>query len=51
MLERVATVLSGLEKPIVFIGGATIPLYLDEMAASEARATKDIDCVVEITSK
>jgi len=51
MLERVAAVLSGLEKPIVFIGGATIPLYLDDMAALEARATKDIDCVVEITSR
>lgn len=51
MLEQAAQALSALEEPIAFIGGAAIPLYLDEIAASEARATKDVDCVVEITSR
>jgi len=36
---------------IVFIGGATIPLYLDEVSAADARPTTDVDCVVDITPR
>ena len=50
MLEKAGKLLSVLSEHIVFTGGATISLYLDEVSASDARPTKDVDCVVEITS-
>ncbi|MEG3860932.1 hypothetical protein [Microcoleus sp. herbarium12] len=51
MLETAARVLSQVPVTIVFTGGATISLYLDEVAAPDIRPTDDVDCVVEITSK
>ena len=51
MLETVARVLSQVRITIVFTGGATIFLYLDEVAAPDIRPTDDVDCVVEITSR
>ena len=51
MLETVARVLSQVRTTIVFTGGATIFLYLDEVAAPDIRPTDDVDCVVEITSR
>jgi hypothetical protein len=51
MLETVARVLSQVPTTIVFTGGATIFLYLDEVAAPDIRPTDDVDCVVEITSR
>lgn len=51
MLERAASLLAALERHVVFTGGATIALYLDEITASEVRPTIDVDCVVEIASK
>jgi hypothetical protein len=51
MLETVAQVLSKVPTTIVFTGGATIFLYLDEVAASDIRPTVDVDCVVKITSR
>ncbi|MGI8500692.1 MAG: nucleotidyl transferase AbiEii/AbiGii toxin family protein [Hassallia sp.] len=50
MLEKAGKLLSVLNEHIVFTGGATISLYLDEISAADARPTKDVDCVVEITS-
>jgi Nucleotidyl transferase AbiEii toxin, Type IV TA system len=50
MLEKAGKLLSVLTEHIVFTGGATISLYLDEISAADARPTKDVDCVVEITS-
>ena len=51
MLETVAQVLSQVPTTIVFTGGATISLYLDEAAAPDIRPTDDVDCVVEIISR
>ena len=51
MLETVARVLSQVRTTIVFTGGATIFLYLDEVVAPDIRPTDDVDCVVEITSR
>jgi hypothetical protein len=50
MLEKAAKLLAALDTKVVFIGGATISLYLDEVSAFDARPTNDVDCVVEITS-
>ncbi|MEG4446502.1 hypothetical protein [Microcoleus sp. F4-D5] len=51
MLETVAAVLSTVPATIVFTGGATISLYLDEAAAPDIRPTDDVDCVVSIASR
>jgi hypothetical protein len=51
MLEKAASILKPLEQRIVFTGGATIALYLDELSADEVRPTIDVDCVLEILSK
>jgi hypothetical protein len=51
MLERVAVLLAGLTTEVVYTGGATIPLYLNQVNAIEARPTKDVDCVVEVRSR
>lgn len=48
MLEKAAKLLAALDEKIVFIGGATVPLYLDKVSAADARPTKDVDCVVNI---
>jgi hypothetical protein len=51
MLEKVARLLAALEEKIVFIGGSTISLYVDEVAAADVRPTKDVDCVINITPR
>jgi hypothetical protein len=51
MLMVVAKILDRLPQPVVYTGGATIPLYLDAVSARDMRPTDDVDCVVEITSQ
>jgi hypothetical protein len=51
MLMVVAKVLNQLPQPVVYTGGATIPLYLDALSARDMRPTDDVDCVVEATSQ
>lgn len=50
MLSAVATGLQGLNEKVAFVGGATIDLYIVDPAAPPARATDDVDCVVELAS-
>ena len=49
-LETVARVLRDMLDEVAFVGGATIGLYLDEVAAPDVRVTDDVDCVVEVAS-
>jgi len=49
MLQTIAAGLSGLKEKFVFIGGATIELYITDPAAPLLRPTDDVDCVVAIT--
>ncbi len=51
MLEKVASLLTGLNRLVVYTGGATIALYLDPVAAADVRPTRDVDCVVEVNSR
>jgi len=50
MLAVVAHGLKNLKERVVFVGGATIELYVAS-SAPEGRVTDDVDCVVEITSR
>ena len=51
MLIKVATGLAHLTDEVVFIGGAVAELYANDPAATEIRPTKDVDCVVEISTR
>lgn len=51
MLAVVAEGLSGLEEKVVFVGGATIDLYVSYPADAASRPTDDVDCVVELASR
>lgn len=45
-LPAVASALDAAGIEVVFVGGATIALYLDGLGAAATRATEDIDCIV-----
>lgn len=50
-IKAVAQVLSSLEEEFVFVGGATVALYIDNPdLADEVRPTDDIDVIVEIAT-
>lgn len=49
LLERAWAMLEPLGRKIVFIGGASVSLHIDD-PASRPRHTKDVDFVVEASS-
>lgn len=49
-LRAVANALEELKDKVVFVGGATVSLYADDPAASEARPTDDVDVVIEVAT-
>lgn len=51
MLELAAELLRHLIDEVVFVGGATVELWITDEAAPEFRPTDDIDVVVEITTR
>jgi len=50
MLSVVAKALVELKDRVVFLGGATVDIYIDDPAAPPLRVTDDVDCVAEIAS-
>lgn len=51
MIEAVAQGFKHLRNQIVFVGGATAALYIDDYAGTAPRPTEDVDCVIRISSK
>jgi hypothetical protein len=52
MLERAAEALGDLiDGDLVFVGGATIPLWATDPGAAEFRPTEDVDVIVEVASR
>lgn len=51
MLAVVARGLRDLKEQVVFVGGATVDLYVTDPGGEPLRATDDVDCVIEITSR
>ncbi len=49
LLELAAELLAPLHRRIVFVGGATVSLHIDDTAVP-VRSTKDVDFVVEVSS-
>ncbi len=50
LLETAATALGSLLEEVVFLGGASIHLWLSDPAAPATRATDDVDVISDITS-
>ena len=51
MIEVVAAALGDLLKDVVFVGGATTPLYIVDDGSPEPRPTEDVDCIIEIANR
>ncbi|HAH07378.1 MAG TPA: hypothetical protein DCM05_12805 [Elusimicrobia bacterium] len=51
MLAHVAHGLGELKDKVVFVGGATIELYITDPTAPQVRPTEDVDCVAELVSR
>lgn len=50
-LEVAAELLGPLLDEVVFVGGATVHLWLTEPGAPPARATEDVDVICEVASR
>jgi hypothetical protein len=50
-LEAAAAVLGPILDEVVFVGGATIHLWLTEPGAPPARATDDVDVICEVATR
>ncbi len=51
MLERAFEYLGALAGDVVFVGGATVDLWITDEAAPEFRLTEDIDVIVEVSTR
>lgn len=51
LLELAAEALDDLLDQVVFLGGASVSLWITDPGAPPARPTKDVDVVVEVTSR
>lgn len=51
MLEDAATGLGPLLEEVVFVGGATVELWVTDEAAPEFRPTEDVDVIVEVSTQ
>jgi predicted nucleotidyltransferase len=50
LLELAADILGPLVDEVVFVGGATVHLWLTEVAAPPVRATDDVDVICDVTT-
>jgi Nucleotidyl transferase AbiEii toxin, Type IV TA system len=51
LLELAAAALDDLLEEVVFVGGATVVLWITDSAAPPPRPTKDVDVIVEVTTR
>lgn len=51
ILKRTVHALGELTNDLVFVGGATISLYITEPEVVEVRETFDVDCIVEVSGR
>ncbi len=50
VIRKIALALGEINERVIFVGGVTIGLYINDPAADDVRATKDVDITVEIAS-
>lgn len=51
MLEAAAEAIGAMLDEVVFVGGATVELWITDAAAPEFRPTNDVDVIVEVTTR
>ena len=51
LLERAADALADLLGEVVFVGGATVALWITDPGAPPPRPTKDVDVIVEVATR
>lgn len=47
-IKSIAEALKEINSEVVFVGGATVELYIDDEAAPTPQPSEDVDCVVEL---
>jgi len=47
-IKSIAEALKEINSEVVFVGGATVELYIDDKAAPTPQPSEDVDCVVEL---
>lgn len=50
IIERVANALGELNEKVIYVGGATVGLYINDPAAEDVRPTKDVDISIKVAS-
>lgn len=50
IIQKVAHALAELNDEVIYVGGATVSLYINDPAAEDVRPTKDIDISLQIAS-
>lgn len=50
IIKKVANALGELNEQVIYVGGATVTLYIDDPAADDVRPTKDVDISVKVVS-
>ena len=50
VIQKVANALGDLNDRVIYVGGATVSLYINDPAADDVRPTKDIDISIKVTS-
>ncbi|MGF1636253.1 MAG: nucleotidyl transferase AbiEii/AbiGii toxin family protein [Cyclobacteriaceae bacterium] len=48
--KKVALALDSINEQVVYVGGAVVSLYIDDLAAVDVRPTKDLDLTVKIAT-
>ncbi len=51
LLERAAAALGPLVEEVMFVGGATVAVWISDPGAPPPRPTKDVDVVVEVSTR
>lgn len=51
ILEVVVKQLGELADDLIFVGGATVGLYITDKAVPKVRFTVDVDCIVEVVGR
>ena len=51
MIEVVAHALQEIREDVVFVGGATVPFYIENDAGEIPRPTEDVDLIIEIANR
>ncbi|GEC73378.1 hypothetical protein SAMN05443543_101409 [Flavobacterium flevense] len=50
IIQKIAKALGELNKEVIYVGGATVSLYINDSAAEDVRPTKDIDISLSVAT-